>query len=56
MCFLGATLRGWGVGGREPPKKFQPLSLSFGGQKHQNSGASGMGVISTNDIVNALVP
>ncbi len=63
-CFLGATLRGLGgkapkmvgLGGREPPRKFQPLSLSFGGQKHQNLVASGTGVISTNDIVSALVP
>ncbi len=67
MCFLGATLRGLeglggqspqdgGPGGQEPPRKFQPLSLSFDDQKHQNSVAAGMGVISTNDIVSALVP
>ncbi len=58
MCFLGATLGGemgaWG--GQESPRKFQPLLLSFGGEKHQNSVASGTGVISTNDIVSALVP
>ena len=34
----------WGTGA---PRKFQPLSLSFGGQKHQNSVASGTGGYST---------
>ncbi len=64
-CFLGATLVGGGEapqdrgpGGWEPPERFQQLSLSFGGQKSQNSGSWGhgvMGVISTNDTVSALV-
>ena len=47
-----------GVGGRSPPKvedrggrelsrKFQPLSLSFTGQKHRFSAATGTVLLST---------
>ncbi len=60
-CVCGGELgsnapQGGGLGGGSPCRKFQPLALSFCGQKYQNWVASGTGVISTNDIGSALVP
>ncbi len=37
----GQSPQKWGAGGREPHRKFQPLSFSFTGPKHQILAATG---------------
>ncbi len=65
--FLGAALRGLrglgakphkmvGLGGWSPPESFSLFHFHLVVKKFQNSVASSTGVISTNDIVSALVP